>query len=204
MWGKKKNRLILYKKFEAEQKKEDLNEQKKEVKSQTKNEKKQVLIPYSIAICSLSCGSGCSHIAMALASYLKEKHKKVFIITNEERILMDNNFLSGREYEEIDCDHIIYDFGCLRNIEFQHLKEVKLCQGKIMLCQFTNVYLKNLANFIRSKIKFSESWIYLFNFVPKKKEKNIADLMEDYQFTVIPLFSPEETKVMEKICKEVW
>lgn len=215
---KKSNRTILYKKYLEDQKKEEkekeekqrkekdivLDQEKIQKKTGEKKRRKDIELPYTIAVCSLSKGCGCSHMTLSIAKYMMHKKENVFVVTTDPRILEDKSILSGPEYQETNCKHIIYDFGCMRDIDFQNLKIIKQCQSKILMCQNTNLYLRNLANFVKSKIKFSESWIYIFNFVPEKKEKEVADLMEDYKFAIVPLYDPEENKVTEKILEEVF
>lgn len=210
MIGRKKKikRVTLYKKFLADQENEKKAAEEKPVciekEKKSKKEKKKIEVPYSIAICSLREGSGCSHFTLAFAKYLQKKNKRVFVITNNSSILDEKNITSGKEYIDGFYDHIVYDFGCLRDMDFQELRKVQLCQEKIMICQLTQVYLQNLANFIESKIKFSQSWTFLFNFVPQKKEKEVHDLMEDYKYGIIPIFSVDESKVVENVLREVW
>lgn len=209
MMGRKKKskRVILYKKFLADQEKVKELERKSVEFMEAKEDKcrnKKMIIPYSIAICSLQHGSGCSYFTYALAKYLEENKKSVYVITESNSIL-ESDLAAGKQYVGGTYDHIIYDFGSLIEMKQDELTKIQFCQGKILMCQFTTEYLKDIYQFINVKLRETKTWAFLFSFVPSKDDKKVSACMEDYNFEIIPIFSKNDYYgTLEKILQVIW
>lgn len=167
--------------------------------------KRKIELPYTLSICSLKEGCGCSHLSLAIAAYLEREKESVYIVTKSLEAYKDTKIPHGESLVEYrDYQHIIFDFGCIRDLEFQELQEIKRCEKKLMLCILSDIYLMKLARFIEKELAFTRSWYFLFNFVPESRKFEVEELMEDYPHTCLPLFYQDDTKITANILEGIW
>lgn len=167
-------------------------------------ETSHIPIANTVAVCSLAEKAGCSHFAYALALYLQAEHESTYVVTQAPELYHMAPFSYGASEPEdfYPFEHIIYDFGCISNLEFAQLREIKKAREKFMLCLNNERYLHKLAEFIQSQLEFTQSWRFLFNCIPPEQEKKIHDLMEGYAHACLPVFDRANRKMIREILRK--
>lgn len=179
-----------------------LNDRKKEIRKIPRTlplpypEKKKVILPYSIAVCSLSKGCGSTHMTAMLAHYMKQQKTSVLVQTKQET---GENKSMLKEYE-----HLLSDFGNIFELDSSAWGQLLLCEKKIMMCLASEDYFVKLAAFIEKRIDSTQSWSFFFNFVTERWKKKVEDLMEDYTTIFVPMLDVEDANGMEALVRKVW
>lgn len=182
---RKKGNLILYEKFKLNQslsiKKNDILAEKHSPNVlKVKKIRKYIedRIPIAIIVSSLDSNSGCSFISNKFADYLKSLNYSVLLFNK------DNFNPDGLK----ECNFYILDIGKYKDVS--KALEVIISQAhiKVMVCLSSDIYLKELSQFIKTYIN-SKQWKYFFNFVPKKENKKISYMMEDYEHYILPVLN---------------
>lgn len=171
--------------------------------------------PIVIAVTSLKSGSGCSHVAISIASYLDERSNEdyvCFFTTNKnDPINCLSQYVTCKKYnfEEVsqlidgeDYDYLIIDFGnmdCLQSWRGA-LTEIKRADIKIMLCLQEDDYLQSLTKFIQEQSSTAR-WNFLFNHVVDNNQKEIYDLMEDYRTYCLPVYDKADVMINKELKK---
>lgn len=185
---------------ETETKQEQVFEEKVKEEKEPEEEKK---IPGNIrekgfsqtviSVMALRPCIGCSFMSRLLANYYcKAEKKKVALVTlNKLTVSGSRNLLKGvTEYTESgiaeafeDNDVIIFDMGT----EYRKFKnDYERSTYRVLSCIPEDDYFKLLYAFIKEQ-KAPLKWIYAFNHVVnRKKETEVADLMEDYVWFSVP------------------
>lgn len=185
---------------ETETKQEQVFEEKVKEEKEPEEEKK---IPGNnrekgfsqtvISVMALRPCIGCSFMSRLLANYYcKAEKKKVALVTlNKLTVSGSRNLLKGvTEYTESgiaeafeDNDVIIFDMGT----EYRKFKnDYERSTYRVLTCIPEDDYFKLLYAFIKEQ-KAPLKWIYAFNHVVnRKKETEVADLMEDYVWFSVP------------------
>lgn len=185
---RKKSNLILYEKFKLSQSlsvKENniLAEKHSPNVLKVKKIRKYIedRIPIAIIVGSLCSNSGCSFISNKFADYLKSLNYNVLLFNK------DNYSPDGLR----ECNFYIIDIGKYSDITNAFEVIVSQAHINIMVCLSSDIYLKELSQFIKSYIN-SKQWKYLFNLVPKKENKKISYMMEDYEHYILPEFNVDK------------
>lgn len=163
---------------------------KKKNNQKSKNTEKKYTRNYvrTIAITELKKGTGSTHLAKALCTYLNSTD----IISSEE----DEEYLL--EQEE---DTRIYDLGDYYSLELWKEKEFRKADIRLVIVTYNMEQISDLMEFVQ---EFQDSCVYLFNFVPDEAKKDVYDMMEDYKAYCLPLFLTDKlNKKIIKIFKEI-
>lgn len=183
------------KKREEKEAKQEARNRRVEEKQRKRDEKRfkfSMLERITIAVCTLTNKNvGCTYLCNALALCFMNKGKNVCIInlrTNENEQSVCDEYrskeemvTSGEEYQVI-----IYNIGNLEENENAKI-EAKLAMKKIMMCLYNESFIRKLSSKVEDE--GFDDWKYIFNFVPESKYKEIDDLMEDYQYSCLPLYA---------------
>ena len=199
---RKKSNLILYEKFKLNKnlsiKKDDILAEKHSPNVlKVKKIRKYIedRIPIAIVVSSLYSNSGCSFISNKFADYLKSLNYNVLLFNK------DNYNPDGLK----ECNFFIIDIGKYKDISKPLEVIVSQAHIKIMVSLSSNIYLKELSQFIKSYID-SNQWKYFFNLVPQKECKKISTMMEDYENYIVPtlnLGNFEDEKELRNCFKSV-
>lgn len=186
---RKKGNLILYEKFKLNQilsmKKEDILTERSSSRSIQKEKKiKKYIesgIPVTVVITSLYANSGCTFISDAFEEYLKSLNYSVLRLNKDN---YDPAEFKGYHF-------IIADIGKYKDIPKALQDKISKAHFKIMVCLSSDIYLKELSRFIQTEIN-SDQWKFFFNLVPKREYRRISDMMEDYEYFMVPALNPED------------
>lgn len=149
--------------------------------------------PVEMAICSIKKGCGCSHMAEAVKHYLDTGGNRVCLISADWQRFGDYG----------SYNYIIKDFGCFYNRTVEERRDLNRAGIKLMLCLYEKDSMAQLADFVRGEGPVGiKRWHFLFNFVPDRKKKEVAELMEDYSYYFLPLFDREGNEA-DKIVKQI-
>jgi hypothetical protein len=186
---------------EINEKDEHVKPKKQKIKS--KQKQKPLQFPLTISICSLAEGVGCTHLTEAMANYIKhikkwkicivEYAKSNICINGIERYALEDFYNIYNEYEVIIIDVGVVAAG--------KKNEISISPIKIMCCRLDIEYQKALAAFIENET--NTKWKYFFKDVPEKKEKEVADLMEDFEYWCVPVFDATD-KSFDKGISEIF
>lgn len=142
----------------------------------------------TIAITTLKSGTGSTYLAKGLSWYLN----CVGIIATQE----DEEYMLGLE-EKIR----VYDLGNYYELDEWQEKEFQKADIRLVIVTYNMEEIPNLMGFAQ---EFDDTCIYLFNFVPDEAQKDVYDMMEDYQAYCLPLFLWDKlNKKIRKIFKEI-
>lgn len=119
-----------------------------------------------------------------------------------EKGVIDNEIeiYSLAEIENVhdEYDYIVLDIGSdIKN------REVKRANIKVMMCLFDEDKIKKLADFMQNECK-PEKWFYIFNLVPANKQREVWNLMEDYDCCCLPIYDNKNIdKTIKKIVRNI-
>lgn len=230
MLKRKPKKSILFKKFKEdrllEEKKSQLTtlenqvgekkekETTKRVSQTVKNAKESDKVTYlnmglftkiTVAVTNINSSvTGSQSVVLLLANYFAKMKKKVCIVTSgsiANSTFRDFEVITREELYDLYDSYqvIIYDFGNYQSLDNESLNELKRCLVKLMITQYQTEILEDMASFIMSQSDIKR-WIFYFIYVPDKQKKDVDALMEDYQYYVLPLFTPSE---IEKSLKKI-
>lgn len=150
-----------------------------------------------VFLTSLKHGAGCTHLGVAVSNFLtRYKHSTVCFINKNHDTVKDKLETSVRSIEKnSDFDevytgfnYLVFDRGILSALNKDELTELKRADYKMLLCLSDDDYLSKLAEFIREMGESAKDWYYIFNILPRGKEKEINKLMQGYKVYCLPIF----------------
>ena len=204
----KKSKILLYQNYLSQVNDETTkNDQSKQKKG--KNKKAEMRFPKYIGIAAVAHGSGASHLAYAIAHYIATVQKRNVVVVSESPVFFEDvdNFKSERipHPETIEkTDIYIQDYGCLEDMSKEQKDSYRIMEKKILCCNYSDYYLEILASFVRSYVKETDQWMFVFNHLTLKNQKDIADLMEGYHFICPPVYDRDDTETVGMLLKEVF
>lgn len=128
----------------------------------------------SIALIKISNCVGCTYISDGIREFLSSS----FVIQSEKG---EKEFINNYPDE-----NPIYDLGCYYQ-DWNDWKELELKKADKKFCVANYPDTKEALEELK-EIALDEDIYFLFNLVPKEKEKDIYDLMEEYNICFIPVF----------------
>ena len=177
---RKNNTKYLYSKKKAEEKLLEIKKGVKEVKGSSYKE-----YATNIAITTLKKGIGSSHLAKGIKNFLEDS----MIINSKSK---EEQILDGTR---------IYDLGEYHSLNEWQKNAFIRADIRLVLTTYDIEQIPELMEFVK---EYEDNCIYLFNFVPEEVQKEIDDMMEDYEVYCTPLFLPENlNKKIKKIFKEI-
>ena len=161
----------------------------------------------TVFVTALKHGAGSSHVAGIIGSALVGSNNSVCFVHKK-----------GTEYpsqknmcEYLDTDFempydmaktIIIDRGCLGELTRKELVEMQRSDIKVLVCGSNECDFQALARFIHKAGGAASKWIYVFNFVPSKKKRNIIkDLMQEYDYIFLEMCDYDE---LPKTVLDMW
>lgn len=177
---RKNNTKYLYSKKKEEEKLLEIKKGVKEVKGSSYKE-----YATNIAIITLKKGIGSSHFAKGIQTFLEDS----MLITSKE------------EEQEIIDNTRIYDLGEYYGLNEWQKNAFIRADIRLVLVTYDMDNISDLMEFVK---EYEDNCIYLFNFVPEEVQKEVHEMMEDYETYCIPLFQKEKlNKKIKKIFKEI-
>lgn len=178
---------------------------------QSKAKKVQIdyIFPKYIGVAAIAHGAGASHLSYAVANYFAVAHKKRVVLVSESPELFkctESFKVERKPLPEIieKMDIYIQDYGCLEDISKDQFDTYRVMEKKILCCNYSDHYLECLAEFVRSYVKDPDQWMFAFNQLTAKNQKEVADLMEGYHFVCPPAYDKDDIKQIERLMVEVF
>ncbi len=155
------------------------------------------------SIVSLSHGAGCTHMAISLANYISrinQSEKTALIIKPED---LESDFIKNHVIKRVDVlvngdkaadDYRfrVYDIGVVYTsgqaaTELADTVSDSVGQ-RIVMCNDNEDFYYFLDKYTRLSQK-TGNYVYLFNRVPPSRAGRIGDIMSDYIYNFVPVYS---------------
>ncbi len=158
------------------------------------------------SVISLSHGTGCTHMALAIANYLAKlkKFEKTALVTDEYdsdfvmNHLADNVVAIGNGDKETEkYSFKVYDVGVV-DLNMDPLNDLSdrtsdSVGQRFVMCNDNEDYYYALDKLTRNAAR-SKDYVYLFNRVPRESYSQIEAIMQEYMFNFVPTFRVENIK----------
>lgn len=203
----RQSKVLLYQKYLLQEKEEHQNALPPSKPMKKKN--KVIKFPKYIGIASVAHGSGASHLTYAIANYLATVQRKTVVVVSNcpEMYQCAGRFAVERVPHPAmieQTDIYIQDYGCLEDMTKDQKDTYRVMEKKILCCNFSDYYLESLAAFVRAYVKDPEQWLFVFNQLTKKKQREVADLMEGYHFICPPAYDKNDIRIVTDLLMEVF
>lgn len=188
-------------------KEEKIKKEKPEKKSQS-----EVNVTLTVAVVGLDYNCGCSYIVDAIAYYIKNELNRSVCIVNLSGRNADYKSNIALYFTVDNCNlydkykYVIFDIGNINENRVEKMKEFKRSNKKVVLAKNEKGSFNQIYNFIEEDKKAVKKWVFLFNYVAEGLQKQVFDLMEDYECYCLKLFNnqnqdKESKSIIQSIIK---
>ncbi len=154
------------------------------------------------SVVSLKHGTGCTHMAIAIANYISRMHRgeRVALVIRKEDADSDyvRNHVSSKVDVLINGDRKteeyqlrVYDIGVVsingEPIDILDDRSSDTVGQRFVMCNDNEEYYYILDKFTRSNVR-AVGFVYLFGRIPRQSMRRVEDIMIDYSFNFVPPF----------------